>query len=74
MTDRHMGYVVALERDVREDDAESTIAAIRHIKGVLSVKPITTDAGAMVAELRVRTEVYDAVDAALRKAIWGEKN
>lgn len=41
MTERHAGYLVTLEHDMREDDAESTIAALRHIRGVLSVTPVT---------------------------------
>jgi hypothetical protein len=48
MTDRHAGYIVVLEKDIREDDAEETIlAALRMIKGVQSVQPIVADFGAM---------------------------
>jgi hypothetical protein len=35
MTDRHAGYVVVLERDIREDDAEVILSAIGMVKGVL---------------------------------------
>ena len=35
MTDRHCGYIITLENDIREDDAEATINALRMIKGVL---------------------------------------
>ncbi len=37
MTDRYNGIVVTLKEDMREDDAEATLSAIRRIKGVLSV-------------------------------------
>jgi len=56
MTDRHAGYVVTLEDNIREDDAAQTIAALRQIKGVLDVCPIVADPMLMVAEARVRTE------------------
>lgn len=46
MTDRHAGYVVTLDRDIREDDAEAVLNAIRMVKGVASVTPVDGDAGA----------------------------
>lgn len=33
MTDRHAGYIVTLAADIREDDAEHIINAIRMVKG-----------------------------------------
>ena len=42
MTTRHRGYVVVLERDIREDDAAATIAALKRIRGVLTVKAVET--------------------------------
>jgi hypothetical protein len=56
MTDRHAGYVITLEENIREDDAEQTIAALKQIKGVLDVCPITADPMLMVAEARVSTQ------------------
>jgi hypothetical protein len=40
MTDRHAAYLVVLENDIREDDAETTISALRQIKGVIDVQPV----------------------------------
>lgn len=40
MTDRLKGCTVVFEHDVRTDDAESTLNAIRAIRGVLKVEPI----------------------------------
>jgi hypothetical protein len=40
MTQRHSGYLVILGEDIREDDAESTILALKMIKGVQSVEPV----------------------------------
>lgn len=42
MTDRHAGYLITLEEDVRSDDAESIINALRMVKGVLHVEPIVS--------------------------------
>lgn len=53
MTERHSGYVVALDHDIRDDDAEAVINAIRMIKGVLSIEPMPAgSAGAWVVEER----------------------
>lgn len=40
MTDRHSGYIVTLAEDIREDDAEYILNALRMVKGVASVKPL----------------------------------
>jgi len=63
MTDRHSGYIVVLAADVREDDAEEGVLnAIRMIKGVASVKPVTADAGAgAIASMRRDREWSDAL-------------
>jgi len=41
MTSEHKGYIVTLEKNIREDDAEATIiTALYCLKGVINVKPI----------------------------------
>lgn len=52
MTDRHAGFVVTLAQDVREDDAEAVIAALRMVKGVVDVQPVAGDYGLHIAEVR----------------------
>jgi hypothetical protein len=61
VTDRHNGYYVVLENDIRSDDAEATIAAIKQIKGVLSVTPNVASFDEHIAEMRVRTELGDKI-------------
>jgi hypothetical protein len=61
MTDRHNGYFVVLEQDIRLDDAKATIAAIKQIKGVLSVAPNVAGFDEHIAEMRVRTELGDQI-------------
>ena len=68
MTDRHAGYVVALDRDIREDDAEAIISAISMIKGVMAVQPVDADPMSAITHLRVRRNIlakmYEAFDNA----------
>lgn len=56
MTDRHAGYVVTLSEDIREDDAEAIINAIRMVKGVINVRPIVSNVELMIAEDRTDQE------------------
>lgn len=43
MTDRFKGFLITLDREVREDDAEQIITALKMIKGVMMVKPYIND-------------------------------
>jgi hypothetical protein len=52
MTKRHSGYIVVLETDVREDDAQEIMAAIRMIKGVVAVQPVVSDPHLEIVENR----------------------
>lgn len=61
MTDRLNGFVVVLESDIREDDAQATLAALRQIKGVLTVEPNATNVGDLIATARVRREFGENV-------------
>ena len=54
MTDRYFALTVLLDRDIREDDAEHILHAIRMIKGVLKVEPHVTDVDMWAAESRAR--------------------
>jgi len=58
MTDRFNGLKVFLEKNMRDDDAESLIQAIRQMRGVLSVKGNVADCFEDgLAEGRVRREI-----------------
>jgi len=62
MTDRYFAITVLLEGDIREDDAQPIIDAIRMIKGVIKVKPHISN-----------PDLWGAVELAkseLRKKIW----
>lgn len=59
MTDRHNGYYIVLEKDIRDDDAEATIAAIKQIRGVLSVTPNIAGFDEHIAEMRARSDLAE---------------
>lgn len=67
MTDRLAGFVVTLEQDLRDDDAQATIAAIRQIKGVISVEPVLGGPDIHIAEERARLNITTRLYDALRK-------
>lgn len=53
MTDRLKGVFVALSKELRTDDAESTINAIRHIRGVVAVEHRVADPEHYEAQAKV---------------------
>ena len=69
MTERHAGYVVVLAEDIREDDAENILTALRMISGVASVKPVTADLGMIIAREQVHAEVREKL-ARLVEELW----
>jgi len=66
MTDRYNTLTVVLERDIREDDAEGLLDAIRHMRGVLSVAGNVADSSEYMAVERARHE--------LRMKLWEALN
>lgn len=62
MTDRFNAFVVVLEHDLRDDDAQAIINAIRQLKGVLDVQPHVAGFEDAIAEARVKNE--------LRQKLW----
>lgn len=57
MTDRYNYLTVALERDIRSDDAEGLINAIRMLRGVLDVSPNIAGSDSWMAEERARHDL-----------------
>ena len=56
MSDRYNYLTVALEKDIRDDDSQCIIDAIKMIRGVLDVKPNIVNGLDFTAEERVRRE------------------
>lgn len=65
MTDRHAGYLVTLDHDLREDDAEPVLAAIRQLRGVAGVAPVVADMATQLAMMRARNEYREVLFRAL---------
>ena len=57
MTNRIKGCTVVFERDIREDDAEAVLNAIRMVRGVLSVNPSLSTHEDWMAQERVKQEI-----------------
>lgn len=56
MTDRLKGVLVTFDHDIREDDAEQIIAAIKMIKCVADVRPLVSNVEDEMARIRVDRE------------------
>jgi hypothetical protein len=67
MTDRHAAYIVVLSDDLREDDAEYTINALRMVKGVARVEPVVADQAIHIAEVRADQVWRDRIAGLLRE-------
>ncbi len=65
MTDRYNALTVSLDRDIRDDDAEIIINAIKAIRGVNGVTGNVVDIDSYSAENRVAdkvtTKLYDLI-------------
>jgi hypothetical protein len=57
MTDRFHSITVVLERDIREDDAQTVISAILALRGVISATGAVADMTSHMAEQRARNEI-----------------
>lgn len=57
MTDRLKGVYVVFDQDIREDDAEAILNAIRMVRHVQSVEPIVANIEDHFARDRVRREL-----------------
>jgi len=66
MTDRLKGLTVVLSTDVREDDAEAIIAAIRMVKGVLDVSPVVAGPEDWMNRRRIQSDLTKKLLEVLR--------
>lgn len=71
MTDRINALTVCLEQNIREDDIEPLLAAIRQLRGVLDVQPHVADMESYVAEQRARQELRDKLWELLKADLTG---
>lgn len=59
MSDMVKGFTVVLKKDMREEDAEQIMQAIKLMKGVADVKPEITQGGDILHQMRAKSEVKD---------------
>lgn len=59
MTDRYNALTVVLESNMRDDDADKLLTAIRQMRGVLEVRGNVADSDSYVAEQRAKRELGD---------------
>lgn len=57
MTDRYYALTVVLEKDIRSDDAEQIMDAIRMLKYVLDVKGNVSNPETYMAQARERRDI-----------------
>ncbi|MFA5207532.1 MAG: hypothetical protein WC428_02630 [Candidatus Paceibacterota bacterium] len=57
MTDRVKGFTVTLAEDMRIDDIEPIMQAIRMIKGVIDVQPSITDSNDHINRIQVLSNI-----------------
>ena len=69
MTDRIHALTVVLDRDIRDDDLEPIITAIRMIRHVADVQLHVADMGTHTAMVRIRAELYPKFLAALKEVL-----
>jgi len=66
MTDRHIGYIVTLDKSIRSD-CDSILDAIRMIKGVVSVRPVIEGPDHDIAVQKAKHEIEERPWKALRE-------
>ena len=59
MSDSFHSLSVVLAQDMRADDAEATIAAIKQIRGVLDVSGEVADMSTHMAQTRARDDIAE---------------
>lgn len=59
MTDRLKGATITFSQDIREDDAEALLNALKMIKGVAHVESSIVTAGDHINRARVKSELFD---------------
>lgn len=71
MTDRLKGCTVVFDRDIRVDDVEALLNAIRMVKGVLRVEPSISTPDDWMAATRARTELLSKLNTWVSEQ-WGK--
>lgn len=66
MTDQVRGFYVVLDKDIRTDDVEPLMNAVKQMKHVLTVEQIITNVDDYFARQRVRAELISKIYEVLK--------
>lgn len=69
MSDRVNSITIVLEKDIRDDDAQPLIDAIKQFKGVVSVSPNITNPDTHVALMRERARINEKLIEIIKNGI-----
>lgn len=72
MTDRLAGFTVTLTVDIRDDEVEAIVNAIRMVKGVASVEPLVSTYELHVAQVRADRVWRDRLLQLVRDGVGAE--
>lgn len=70
MTDRYKGFLVTLENEIRSDDAEHIINALKMIKGVHSVKPYVKGMEDYISEKKAFSDAGFKIIGFIRRELF----
>jgi hypothetical protein len=78
MTDRIKGYLVTLEADIREDDSETILNALKMIKGVHNVRTYVKNMEDYMSEYKGRldelNDMLKIMRARREELVFGKEN
>ena len=72
MTDRVKGFTVTLEKDIRIDDVEFILNAVKMIKGIAHVEPSISTSDDHFARQRVKMEMREKKEYLKAKEVVAE--
>ena len=67
MTQRVKGFVVSLDNDMREDDVEHIVNAIKMIKGVSGVQNVDSGIDDVINRMNIKREMSEKIFETLSK-------
>lgn len=73
MTDRIQGFTVVLEKDMREDDVQSLVDAVRCLRGVAHVEKSVSTSAEWIAQQRERTRVAGLLNEFISVELFGHR-
>lgn len=71
MSDHYNAFLIILGSDIKDEEAQATINAIRQIRGVIDVQPHIADPDVAIAKAQLRAalfqELFEVLQAKLLK-------